>query len=63
MSLNYDTLAEQVIPFKLSVRIFDVFGETLDMGYTRNLFAVPESELDHQLCATDVKLGRYGLSR
>jgi type III restriction enzyme len=49
-----------VLSFKLSVRIFDVFGEALDNGMAQDLFTASESDLDRQLRAADAKLGAYG---
>ena len=57
---KYDALAEQVLSFKLSVRIFDVFGEALDNGFARDFITASESDLDRQLRAADAKLGAYG---
>ncbi|MET3207546.1 UNVERIFIED_CONTAM: type III restriction enzyme [Paenibacillus sp. PvR008] len=57
---KYDELAEQVLSFKLSVRIFDAFGEALDNGIVHDLFTASEGDLDRQLRAADAKLGNYG---
>lgn len=57
---KYDEQAKQVLSFKLSVRIFDVFGESLDNGIAHNLLAASESDLDRQLRAADAKLGAAG---
>lgn len=57
---RYEVLASQVLSFKLSVRIFDVFGEVLDNGVIHNLFTASESDLDRQLRVADAKLGGYG---
>lgn len=57
---KYDTLAEQVLSFKLSVRIFDVFGKALDNGYAQDYFTASESDLDRQLRAADARLSAYG---
>lgn len=57
---EYDKLAKNVLSFKLSVRIFDVFGESLDNGFAHNLFTASDSDLDRQLRAADARLGAYG---
>lgn len=57
---KYDELSKQVLSFKLSVKIFDVFGETLDNGFTQSLYTASESDLDRQLRNADAKLGGYG---
>lgn len=57
---KYDELAGQVLSFKLSVRIFDVFGEALDNGTIQDIFTASESDLDRQLRAADARMGHYG---
>lgn len=57
---KYNELASCVLSFKLSVRIFDVFGEPLDSGIIHDLFTASESDLDRQLRVADAKLGGYG---
>lgn len=57
---KYEALAAQVLSFKLAVRIFDIFGESLDNGLAHNYFTASESDLDRQLRAADARLGAYG---
>ena len=57
---KYDELASMVLSFKLSVRMFDVFGEALDNGIVHDFFTASEGDLDRQLRAADAKLGNYG---
>lgn len=57
---KYEELASKVLSFKLSVRIFDVFGEALDNGVVHDFFTASEGDLDRQLRAADAKLGNYG---
>ncbi len=57
---KYDELSKQVLSLKLSVRIFDVFGESLDYEIAHNLLTTSESDLDRQLRAADTKLGAAG---
>lgn len=58
---KYDELAGQVLSFKLSVRIFDVFDEALDNGYAQDFFL--SIKIDCILFAADDdcigKLNRY----
>ncbi len=57
---DYDALAQKVLSFKLAVRVFDVFGESLDNGFAHDFFTASESDLDRQLRAADARLGAYG---
>ena len=57
---KYEELEAQVLSFKLSVRVFDVFGEALDNGMVKDVFTASESDLDRQLRAADARLGHYG---
>ena len=57
---KYDDLSSQVLSFRLSVRVFDVFGEVLEGGITPGFFTASEGDLDRQLHAADAKLGGYG---
>lgn len=57
---KYPGLASRVLSFKLSVRVFDVFGESLDSGLAQGFLAASESDLDRQLRAADAKLSGYG---
>jgi type III restriction enzyme len=57
---KYKDLASQVLSFKLSVRVFDVFGESLDNGMAHGFLAASESDLDRQLRAADARMNGYG---
>lgn len=57
---KYDDLAKKVLEFKLSIQIFDVFGETIKNYPLSDFFATSESDIDRQLRAADTKLGGYG---
>ncbi len=57
---RYDTLAEQVLQFKLSVQVFDPFGKALQENYFNDFTLMSESDLDRQVRNADAKLGRYG---
>lgn len=57
---KYDELAKQVMEFKLSIQIFDVFGESINNYSISDWFMTSESDLDRQLRAADARLGGYG---
>lgn len=57
---RYEELVSQVLSFRLSVHVFDVFGEVLDNGVSQNLFTASEGDLDRQLRLADARLGGYG---
>ena len=57
---KYNDLAKQVLEFKLSIQIFDPFGETINNGELGDLLSISETDLDRQLRAADAKLGGYG---
>ncbi|MBR4657389.1 MAG: DEAD/DEAH box helicase family protein [Oscillospiraceae bacterium] len=57
---RYDSLAEQVLQFKLSIQVFDPFGKALQQDYLNNFTMTSETDIDRQLRNADAKLGRYG---
>lgn len=57
---KYEDLKKQVLEMKLSVQIFDVFGEALHTDTQVDLFAASESDLDRQLRVADAKMGGCG---
>ena len=57
---KYDDLSKKVLEFKLSIQIFDVFGETINDYALKDWFMTSESDLDRQLRAADARLGGYG---
>lgn len=59
---KYDSLADQVLQFKLSVQVFDPFGKELQENYWNDYTLMSETDLDRQLRNADAKLGRYGFS-
>lgn len=56
---KYDDLASQVLSLKLSVRVFDVFGEILGSG-SYSAITMSESDLDRQLRNADASMGGFG---
>lgn len=59
---KYDDLAKQVLQFKLSVQVFDPFGQAIQQGYFDDFTLLSETDLDRQLRNADAKLGRYGFT-
>lgn len=57
---KYNDLMKQVMEFKLTVQIFDVFGEEINDFEYSDLLHTAETDLDRQLRAADAKLGKYG---
>ena len=57
---RYDDLKKQVMEMKLSMQIFDVFGEALHTDNLIDMFAASESDIDRQLRAADAKMGGCG---
>ena len=57
---KYDDLANQVLQFKLSVQVFDPFGNALDESSRNDFTLFSETDIDRQLRNADAKLGRYG---
>lgn len=57
---KYEELAKQVMEMKLSMQIFDVFGEALNADSITDLFTTSETDLDRQLRAADAKMGGCG---
>lgn len=56
----YDSLAKQVMEYKLSIQIFDAFGEAIKDYTIEDWLATMETDLDRQLRAADARLGGYG---
>lgn len=57
---RYDSLAEQVLQFKLSVQVFDPFGHALQEDHWGDLILMSETDLDRQVRNADARLGRFG---
>lgn len=57
---KYDELTKQVMEMKLSVQIFDVFGEKIQNTNQIDMFTASESDLDRQLRVADAKMGGCG---
>ena len=61
---KYKELVKHVLEFKLSMQVFDVFGDRIrDYDYAmKDLFATAESDLDRQLRYAEAKLGGGGFT-
>ena len=57
---KYEELAKQVLEFKLSIQVFDPFGQALVDNYFDDLTMMSENDLDRRVRDADAKLGRYG---
>ncbi len=57
---KYDALAKKALEFRLSVQVFDVFGQTVSNYSGSDFFAMADNDIDRQLRAADAKLGGYG---
>lgn len=56
---RYDGLARQVLEFRLSVQVFDPFGEAVQ-NKRRDIVLMSETDIDRQARNADTRLGRYG---
>ena len=57
---RYDSLAEKVLQFKLSVQVFDPFGHALQENHWGDLILMSETDIDRQVRNADARLGRFG---
>lgn len=58
----YESLAEQVLQFKLSTQIFDVFGESIDNYQIHDLFSTTDTDIERQFRLAEAKLGHEGIA-
>ena len=59
---RYELLAQKVLQFKLSVQVFDAFGEALKNVAFADLLFTSETDLDRQLRNADAVLGSFGIT-
>ncbi|MBR1437788.1 MAG: DEAD/DEAH box helicase family protein [Synergistaceae bacterium] len=59
---KYDELSKQVLELKMSVHVFDVFGEAIHNYELLNMIEMSDTDLDRQLRIADSKMGNYGFS-
>ena len=57
---DYEQKAKDILTYKLSIKIFDVFGKDLSEGQIKDSFYLSNTELDRQLRAIDAKLAGFG---
>lgn len=57
----YDSLASQVLQFKLNAQIFDVFGRTIDDYTIHDLFSTTDADIERQFRLAETKLGNEGV--
>ena len=58
---TYDDLSHQVLEMKLSIQVFDVFGEALKNYELSDFFAASETDIDRQLRYADARLSNAGI--
>ena len=58
----YDMLADQVLQFKLSAQIFDVFGRSIDDYAIHDLFSTTDTDIERQFRLAETKLGGEGVA-
>lgn len=58
----YRNLAEQVLQFKLSAQIFDVFGRSIDDYAAYDLFSSTDTDIERQFRLAETRLGNEGVS-
>ncbi len=59
---KYDELSKHILEFKMSVHVFDVFGEAIHNYELLNMIEMSDTDLDRQLRIADSKMGNYGFS-
>ena len=57
----YDFLANQVLQFKLSAQVFDVFGRTIDDHTIHDLFSTTDTDIERQFRLAEARLGNDGV--
>ena len=57
---TYEQKSKDILTYKLSIKIFDVFGKDLSEGQIKDSFYLSNTELDRQLRAVDAKLASFG---
>ena len=57
----YDDLAGQVLQFKLSAQIFDVFGRSIDDYAIHDFFSTTDTDIERQFRLAETRLGNEGV--
>lgn len=60
-SNQYDSLVDQVLEFKLSTQIFDVFGKTVDNYEIHDMLSTSDLDIDRQFRLAETRLGNEGV--
>ncbi|MBP3856864.1 MAG: DEAD/DEAH box helicase family protein [Ruminiclostridium sp.] len=58
----YDDLAGQVMQFKLSAQIFDVFGQSIDNNTVYDLVSTTDTDIERQFRLAETRLGNEGVA-
>lgn len=58
----YESLVEQVLQFKLSTQIFDVFGKSIDNNQIHDLFSTTDTDIERQFRLAEARLGHEGIA-
>lgn len=58
----YDMFAGQVLQFKLSAQIFDVFGRSIDDYTIHDLFSTTDTDIERQFRLAETRLGNEGVA-
>lgn len=58
---QYENLAGQVLQFKLSAQIFDVFGRSIDDFAIHDLFSTTDTDIERQFRLAETRLGNEGV--
>ena len=59
---KYDDLADQVLQFKLSAQIFDVFGRSIDDYSIHDLLSTTDTDIERQFRLAETRLGNEGVA-
>lgn len=57
----FEALVEQVLQFKLSAQVFDVFGKTIDDYAVQDVYATTDMDIDRQFRLAEMRLGNEGV--
>lgn len=57
----YDALADQVLQFKMSTQIFDVFGKSVDNNTIHDLLSTTDTDIERQFRLAETRLGNEGV--
>ena len=58
---EYDDLAGQVLQFKMSAQIFDVFGRSIDDYTIHDLLSTTDTDIERQFRLAETRLGNEGV--